>query len=60
MIHREDHLRNLSGLLERHPVVGVLGPRQVDKTTLARQVAERRRGEVHHFDLNLPSDLARL
>ncbi len=41
-------------------MVGILGPRQVGKTTLARQVAGGRHGPVHHFDLELPSDLVRL
>jgi predicted AAA+ superfamily ATPase len=44
-----------------HPVCGVLGPRQVGKTTLARQYAERyTQGPVHFFDLENPFDLARL
>lgn len=42
------------------PVVAVLGPRQVGKTALARSIAAGRRGEVHWFDLELPSSLARL
>lgn len=46
--------------LRAGPIVALLGPRQVGKTTLARQVAERRRAAVHWFDLELPSALARL
>lgn len=46
--------------LRTSPVVAMLGPRQVGKTTLARRVADARRGEVHWFDLELPSSLARL
>jgi predicted AAA+ superfamily ATPase len=46
--------------LRAGPIVALLGPRQVGKTTLARQVADRRRGQVHWFDLELPSALARL
>jgi hypothetical protein len=46
--------------LRRSPVVALLGPRQVGKTTLARDVADRWNGEVHHFDLELPSVIARL
>ncbi|HEX2163607.1 MAG TPA: ATP-binding protein, partial [Thermoanaerobaculia bacterium] len=42
------------------PVVALLGARQVGKTTLARAYAERRKGEVHRFDLENPDDLARL
>ena len=48
----------LSGLLARHPVVGLLGPRQVGKTTLALAVAENR--PSLYLDLESPSDLAKL
>lgn len=41
LIERERHREKLEGLLERHPVVGILGARQVGKTTLARQLAAR-------------------
>jgi uncharacterized protein len=40
-------------------VVGLLGPRQVGKTTLARALARGRR-PVAYFDLEDPADLARL
>ena len=45
--------------LRRFPVVGLVGPRQVGKTTLARAVA-RRFGESVYLDLERPSDAARL
>ncbi|OGA37754.1 MAG: ATPase [Betaproteobacteria bacterium RIFCSPLOWO2_12_FULL_62_13] len=45
--------------LRRFPVVGLVGARQVGKTTLARAVA-RRVGRAVHLDLERPSDLARL
>jgi uncharacterized protein len=48
----------LSGLLARHPIVGLLGPRQVGKTTLALAVAENR--PSLYLDLESPSDLAKL
>lgn len=38
-------------LLRRASVVSILGPRQVGKTTLARDVAARFAGAVTHFDL---------
>jgi predicted AAA+ superfamily ATPase len=60
VIERVDHLRRLATLLREFPVVGVLGPRQVGKTTLARALAQRWRGPVTHFDLEDPADLARL
>jgi len=48
-------------LLRRAPVVTILGPRQVGKTTLARDVAATfRGGSVTTFDLEQPSALARL
>ncbi|HVR96817.1 MAG TPA: ATP-binding protein [Thermoanaerobaculia bacterium] len=46
--------------MERHPVIGILGARQVGKTTLARQLAARYDGPVTVFDLEDPTDLARL
>ncbi len=47
-------------LLGTHPVVGILGPRQVGKTTLARDVLKRHRGTATFLDLEDPADLARL
>lgn len=46
--------------MRSHPVVGLLGARQVGKTTLARQIAGRFQGPVTRFDLEDPSDSARL
>jgi hypothetical protein len=48
-IHRERHLETVSGLLERHPLVAILGARQVGKTTLAADLAARREGGSAHF-----------
>lgn len=45
--------------LQRFPVVGLVGPRQAGKTTLARAVA-RKLGRAVHLDLERPSDLAKL
>jgi predicted AAA+ superfamily ATPase len=60
MIARLQHQRELTKLLTNYPVVGVLGPRQIGKTTLARQVAAQHQGPVTHFDLEDVRDLARL
>ena len=57
MIDRESHIRTLESLLSRHPVVGIIGARQVGKTTLARVLADRRKDKVHYFDLENPDDL---
>lgn len=60
LIERSRHREELQGLLERHPVVGILGARQVGKTTLARQLAAGYDGPVSYFDLEDPTDLTRL
>lgn len=48
----------MTGLLARHPSVGLLGPRQVGKTTLALEIA-RDRPSVY-MDLESPADRAKL
>jgi len=60
MIDRSGHLDTLGRLLRAHPIVALLGARQVGKTTLARALAARRSGETTRFDLEDPADLARL
>ena len=60
MIDRVDHLRRLKTLLSRNRVVGIVGARQVGKTTLARQLVSQRKGPTAYFDLENPDDLARL
>jgi predicted AAA+ superfamily ATPase len=42
------------------PVVGIIGPRQVGKTTIARQVQPFVNSEILYLDLELDSDLAKL
>jgi predicted AAA+ superfamily ATPase len=46
--------------LRERTVVAILGARQVGKTTLARQVAQRWKGQVHTFDLERVVDQRRL
>ena len=46
--------------LRRFPVVGILGPRQVGKTTLAKAVAAEADRPVVYLDLERPSHVARL
>ena len=60
MIERHRHLRVIGQLLSRHPVVAILGARQVGKTTLARALIARRPGPSTIFDLEDPTDVARL
>lgn len=47
---------DLELLLQEHAAVALLGPRQVGKTTLARQIAARR--PAVYFDLENPEDAA--
>ena len=54
------HRATLESALRRTPVVAILGPRQVGKTTLALELARRRRGPVTRFDLEDPEDLRQL
>lgn len=58
-IEREAYLRQVNGLLRRHPVVGLIGARQVGKTTLAREIAKQAKASAF-YDLEDPDDLARL
>lgn len=60
MIPRPTHLDQLTRRLADFPVVAMLGPRQVGKTTLARQLAAKWAEPVRHFDLEDPDDQARL
>jgi hypothetical protein len=46
--------------LMKYPVVGILGSRQVGKTTLAKIIKERMKKKVIYLDLELPSDLNKL
>lgn len=60
MIYRQRHLEQITLGLRQFPILALLGPRQVGKTTLARQLAEKWDGPTHHFDLEDPDDQARL
>jgi len=50
----------LATLLRSHPVVALLGPRQVGKTTLARMVGDEVARAALYLDLERPSDRAKL
>ncbi len=60
MIDRPAHQAALADLLDQFPIVGLLGARQVGKTTLARQFLARQELAVTVFDLEDPTDLAKL
>jgi len=60
MIERAREIETVLSLLRRHPVVGLIGARQVGKTTLARAIRRRFGAPSVHFDLEAPEDLSRL
>jgi predicted AAA+ superfamily ATPase len=57
---RTRHVRLLTGLLQRHPVVAIIGARQVGKSTLAQLIAQAFPETTTFFDLEKDEDLARL
>ena len=59
MIPRREHEARIRRLLGQFPVVGLVGARQVGKTTLARGLAAAECGRVTFFDLEDPTDEAR-
>jgi hypothetical protein len=57
---RATELREIRALLRTDPVVTILGPRQIGKTTLAREIARTWPAPTTTFDLEDPRDIARL
>lgn len=47
-------------LIDQFPVVGIIGPRQVGKTTLAKHLMSHINNECIYLDLELPEDQAKL
>ena len=60
MIPRTQHQAELLNLLRQFPVVGLIGARQVGKTTLARHLIAEQAEPATVFDLEDPTDVARL
>lgn len=60
MILRQKETQTVLGLLKRHPIVGIVGARQVGKTTMARMIASSGKRPVTFFDLENPEHLARM
>lgn len=58
MIRRKQHIDAVLKRLRAFPVAGILGPRQIGKTTLARQVGREYPGTTHWLDLESPTDLS--
>lgn len=60
MLKRKKHLNNVLKLISTYKIVGILGARQVGKTTLARMLVNKYKRPIVFFDLENPEDLARL
>ncbi len=58
MINRKKHINEIKEAIGRSRVVGLIGPRQCGKTTLARELVES--DSINYFDLEDPTSLARL
>lgn len=59
MINRA-FLPRVTQSLNRFPIVGIIGSRQVGKTTLAKQIQKNFKKKSVYIDLELPSDLNKL
>lgn len=59
MLERINYLNKIKMLIKNYSVVALIGPRQVGKTTLAREIAKQF-SPVTFFDLEDPTALARL
>jgi uncharacterized protein len=57
---RRDVQAEIVELLGEFPAVAVLGPRQIGKTTLAREIAASLPGEAVYLDLESPTDRIKL
>jgi AAA domain len=60
VLGRVEDSRRVTRLLREFPVVALIGPRQVGKTTLAHAIADGVTKGVHRFDLERSEDLAQL
>lgn len=60
MIDRDHEINKLLFLLKHYRVVGIIGARQVGKTTLARSLRDHVRASSFYYDLENPEDMARL
>ncbi|MFA5859496.1 MAG: ATP-binding protein [Elusimicrobiota bacterium] len=60
MINRKIELSAILRFLKSYPVVGLIGARQVGKTTVARIIGSQWKGKVSYFDAENPEDQARL
>ena len=59
-MQRTDFIKQIEESFSYNPVVALLGPRQCGKTTLAKQYLKLHPEPTLYFDLENPTDLARL
>ncbi|CAO5673769.1 MAG: putative protein [Holosporales bacterium] len=57
---RSFYIKKICDDFEIFPIVGLLGARQVGKTTIAKQYASQFNEDIHYFDLEDYTDLAKL
>ena len=60
MIKRKNEVLTILNYFKFNPVVGLIGARQVGKTTIARMVSSEWKGKVNYFDVENPEDKSRL
>ena len=60
IMKRTAYLKRIIQAFDVHPIVGLIGPRQCGKTTMAHQFRQLHKKKCHIFDLEDPEDLAAL
>jgi predicted AAA+ superfamily ATPase len=60
MIIRKRYIDEINQLANYFPVIGILGARQVGKTTLAKEMMKMFEKKVIYLDLEKPSDIAKI
>jgi predicted AAA+ superfamily ATPase len=60
MIIRKRYIDEINQLASYFPVIGILGARQVGKTTLAKEMMKMFEKKVIYLDLEKPSDIAKI
>lgn len=54
-LERKSDIARVRRLFRSFPIVGILGPRQIGKTTLAKEIARLQGGRTVHSDLERPA-----
>ena len=60
VINRNKVVKKLTELGSEFPVIGIIGPRQIGKTTISKELGKLLNKETIYFDLERPSDIDRL